>query len=89
MCGALYLASKFAEEYSYNYGDNLAAGLDISLETSDTFLKTQMIAEFENELTRYYTETVAEVQAADQFARQKQQEEYQRYRDIADGIIII
>jgi hypothetical protein len=89
MCGALYLASKFAEEYSYNYGENLAVGLDVSLETTDTYKKTQMIADFENELTRYYAETIAELEAADQVERQKQKEEYQRYMDIADGIIII
>ena len=89
LCGALYLASKFAEEYAYNYGDNLAVGLDVSLETSDSFKKTQMIADFENELTRFYAETVAELQAADQVERKKQREEYQRYLDIADGIIII
>jgi hypothetical protein len=89
MCGALYLASKFAEEYSYNYGENLAVGLDVSLETTDAYKKTQMIADFENELTRYYAETIAELEAADQVERQKQKEEYQRYMDIADGIIII
>ena len=89
LCGALYLASKFAEEYAYNYGDNLAVGLDVSLETSDSFRKTQMITDFENELTKFYAETVSELQAADQEIRRKQQEQYQYYKDIADGIIII
>ena len=88
-CGALYLASKFADEYSYNYGDNLAVGLDVSLETSDTFLKTQMIADFEAELTKSYAEVYKELEEADQEAKRKRQEEYQRYKDISDGIIII
>ena len=88
-CGALYLASKFADEYSYNYGDNLAVGLDVSLETSDTFLKTQMIADFEAELTKSYTEIYKELEETDQEAKRKRQEEYQRYKDISDGIIII
>jgi hypothetical protein len=84
MCGALYLASKFAEEYSYNYGDNLAVGLDVSLETSDSYKRTQMIADFEAELRAIY----AEEEAIIDLERQKQKEIYQRYQDISDGIII-
>ena len=89
LCGALYLASKYAEEYAYSYGDNLAVGLDVSLEVSDSYKKTQMITEFENELTKFYTETMLELETANQVERQKQKDEYQRYMDIADGIIII
>ena len=89
LCGSLYLASKFAEEYSYNYGDNLSAGLDVSLETSDAYLKTQMIADFQAELIRAYAEVYSEMEEADQELKRQKREEYQRYIDIADGIIII
>ena len=85
VCGATYLASEFAEEYSYNYGENLSIGLDVSLETSDTYRKTQMIADFEAELTKIYQE----LDEADQEVKRKQREEYQRYQDISNGIIII
>lgn len=88
-CGSLYLASKFADEYAYSYGENLEAGLDVSLEQSDTFLKTQMIAEFENELQRLYFTTCQEQQAASEFYNAKQREEWQRYQDIAAGIIVL
>jgi hypothetical protein len=48
-----------------------------------------MIADFEAELTRAYAEIYQELEEADQEVRRKQREEYQRYQDIADGIIII
>ena len=88
VCGATYLASEFAEEYSYNYGENLAAGLDVSLETSDSYKRTQMIADFEAELTKIYQDIYQDLEAADNEIKQQQQAEYQRYKDIADGIII-
>ena len=89
VCGATYLASEFAEEYSYNYGDNLAAGLDVSLETSDSYKKTQMITDFESELTKIYMDAYQDLEETNQERRRLQREEYQRYQDIADGIIII
>jgi hypothetical protein len=89
VCGATYLASEFAEEYSYNYGENLEAGLDVSLETSDSAKRTRMIAEFEQELTQIYTDIYAELDAAEAMERQQRQAEYQRYKDIADGIIFL
>ena len=84
-CGALYLASEFAEEYSYSYGDNLSAAFEANGLLSDADRKRQMIEDFQNELTRVYLE-VDEVERQKQT---KQKEEYQRYMDIIDGIIII
>jgi hypothetical protein len=89
VCGATYLASEFADEYSYNYGENLTAGLDVSLEDSDSFNKTKMIAAFEEELTKIYQEIYTDMQAVNDLERQQLQAEYQRYKDIADGIIIL
>ena len=83
------MASEFADEYSYNYGENLTAGLDVSLEDSDSFNKTKMIAAFEEELTKVYQEIYTDIQAANDLERQQLQAEYQRYKDIADGIIIL
>jgi hypothetical protein len=89
LCGALYLASKFANEYAYSYGENLDAGLEVSMEQSDSFRKTQMIADFENELQRLYFDTWAEQTQAAQLLSDKQREALQRYQNLADGIIII
>jgi hypothetical protein len=48
-----------------------------------------MIADFEAELTRAYSEIYQDLEEADQEIRRQQREEYQRYKDISDGIIII
>ena len=89
LCGALYLASKFANEYAYSYGENLDAGLEVSLVQSDSALKTQMITAFESELQRLYFDTWAEQTQANNLLSQQQRAEWERYQDIADGIIIL
>ena len=85
VCGALFLASEFAEEYSYDYGENLTASLDATLELSDDFKKQQMIASFQEELTKIYSDFVA----TDLYIDKQKREEYQTYQDIMDGIIIL
>ena len=85
LCGSLYTASQFAEEYSYDYGENLDAALDINVANSDEYRKHQMIAEFQDELTKIYTEMYLVNEAIDY---QKKQE-YEMYQNIMDGIIIL
>jgi hypothetical protein len=86
VCGALFLASEFAEEYSFDYGENLSTSLDVNdISESDTYRKHQMIAEFEEELSRIYYEFAV----ADNVIDKQKQEEYQRYQNIMDGIIIL
>lgn len=85
-CGALYLASKFSEEYSYDYGDGLNTALDVSLEgRSDEDRKQQMLKDFETELAKLYEEQEA-IQSEE---RENRQKAYQQQKDILDGIIII
>lgn len=83
--GALWNASTFAEEYAYNYGETLQVGLDVSLDSSMTNHKQQLIVDFEEELTKLYKE---QHEALSTEQRQKE-EEYQRIKDISDGIIVI
>jgi hypothetical protein len=85
LCGSLYTASQFAEEYAYDYGENLDAALDVNSATSDEFRKQQMILEFQEELTKIYTEMTL---ANDVIDYQKKQE-YESYQDIMNGIIIL
>ena len=85
LCGSLYTASQFAEEYSYDYGENLETSLDVNVEASDEFKKHQMIAEFQEELTKIYTEMALVNETIDY---QKKQE-YEMYQNIMDGIIIL
>ena len=85
VCGALFLASEFAEEYSYDYGENLSTSLDVNVENSDEYKKQQMITEFQEELTKIYYD-FAEVEST---INKQKQEEYQMYQDIMNGIIIL
>ena len=84
VCGALYLASEFAEEYSFDYGESLETSLDVN-NSSDEFKKHQMIAEFQEELTKIYCDMFAAETALDH----KKKQEYETYQDIMNGIIIL
>lgn len=85
VCGALFLASEFAEEYSYDYGENLDASLDVNGAVSDDYRKQQMIVEFQEELSKIYND----VAMAEVVADRQKREEYQVYQDIMNGIIIL
>ena len=85
VCGALFLASEFAEEYSYDYGENLDAALDVNVAGSDEFRKHQMIADFQEELTKIYTEMAL----ANEVIDYQKKQEYEMYQNIMDGIIIL
>lgn len=85
VCGALFLASEFAEEYAYDYGENLETSLDINTSASDDYKKQQMIAEFQEELSKIYSNFVE----VDQAINQQRRAEYETYQDIMNGIIIL
>jgi hypothetical protein len=85
LCGSLYTASQFAEEYSYDYGESLDTSLEVNVANSDEYRKQQMIAEFQEELTKIYTEFAIANETIDY---QKKQE-YERYQNIMDGIIVL
>jgi hypothetical protein len=84
-CGAIFLASEFAEEYSYDYGENLETSLDVNAGTADEYKKHQMIAEFQEELTKIYFDMAA----ANEVIDYKKKQEYETYQDIMNGIIIL
>ena len=85
VCGALFLASEFAEEYSYDYGENLEAALDVNVANADDFRKQQMILEFQEELTKIYTD----MHLATEIVDYQKKQEYEMYQDILNGIIIL
>ena len=88
VCGALYLASKFGDEYAYNYGENLDASLNVSMQNNQEKTKKQMMLDYQEELQKLYMETYEELNRPIEHT-EEEQEEYKRYQDIMDGIIII
>lgn len=97
LCGSLYTASQFAEEYSYSYGENLTASLEANLELDDQQLKTKMIQDFQDELLRTYQEVDLSPPFTPQSAirtpratiQSEQHLDYQTLMDISAGIIFI
>lgn len=87
--GALWNASLNAEEYAINYGDNLDASLNVSSLMSTEKSKKQMMLDYQAELQKIYFDTLDELDDLDSGYTKEQKEEFERYRDIADGIIII
>ena len=52
LCGSLWLASKYSEEFSYSYGDALAASLQANETTSEGLdYKHNLLTAFEQELS--------------------------------------
>lgn len=85
LCGSLYTASQFAEEFAYDYGENLEASLDVSVVASDEYKKHQMIADFQEELSKIYWD----MSQAEVIVDKQKKDEYQVYQNIMDGIIFI
>ena len=90
VCAAVWSASKYAEEYAYNYGENLDASIEATmLGVSDISRKSEMIANFQEELARAYQDTFKELDEMDYKERQKKKEENDYYKNLIDGIIVL
>ena len=87
--GSLWNASTYADEYAYNYGESLDAALNINYTENFKTTQEKVTESFKEELARLYMGVYDELDEIDQENKRKQQEEYQRYKDIADGIIVI
>jgi hypothetical protein len=85
-CGALFDASKFAEEYAYSYGESLTTNLDVNEESaSSEETRRQLTLSFQEEIAKLYMEK----QTCSDIEYKRKQEELRRINEIKDGIIII
>ena len=90
--GALWNASTYADEYAYNYGENVNIAIDVS--TNNEMITRKEIKKdfedsFKDELAKLYMGVYDDLDRANEVERKQKQEEYERVRDISDGIIII
>ena len=85
----MWNASQNAEEYAYNYGDNINAALDVSLTSSSEKDKQQLVIDYQEELKKIYFDTYKELDEADLEKKRKQKEEYEYLKDISDGIFCL
>lgn len=88
VCGALYLASQFAEQFAFDYGESLNAALEVNTTYSENYKRRQMITDFEQELTRAYANTEKDDED-NGFGAAAHNVTQQDYQDIIDGIIIV
>lgn len=54
VCGAIFNASKYADEYAFEYGEDIEIMLDVSKSTSLEDNYQELITEFENELNQTF-----------------------------------
>ena len=85
----MWNASQNAEEYAYNYGDNINAALDVSLASSSEKDKQQLVIDYQEELKKIYFDTYKELDEVDLEKKRKQKEEYEYLKDISDGIFCL
>lgn len=85
VCGATWLASKYSEEYSYNYGDSLDATFEANDSKSELDFRKQSIIDFQNEILNIEKEQ----QNYYEREQREKQEEYEYFADLCDGIIVI
>lgn len=79
------MASKFANEYSYSYGDNLAAVVETNIIDEVRLDRQSFIESFQNELLRVHQD----MRKADALEQQQKRQEQEFYQDILDGIIVL
>jgi len=56
VCGALWNASKHAEEFDFEFGDRIDSMIDVSSEVSEENYKNQLVIDFEDELKKVSSE---------------------------------
>ena len=61
LCGALYNASLNAEEFAYEFGEDLDTVVSVSAEASEANFKQQVMIDFEEELKRMAEESAKQV----------------------------
>ena len=82
VCGALWDASKFSEEYSYSYGDDLDATIEANNAAGELDLKHQLIQDFQNEMLKIKHEQ-------QNYYEMQRKDDYEYFADLRDGIIVI
>lgn len=87
--GSLWNASQHAEEYGYNYGEGLDAAFDVNIDGEAKSAADEWTRGFKEGLMQAYADAYAELDAQNDADSATRKAEYERYKDISDGIIII
>lgn len=83
ICGALWNASQSAEEYAYEFGEDVEVVKEINSQINPEQHKQQLIVNFQEELQKFFGEPPPSTQKQ----REQDKVQYQNYKAIMDGII--
>lgn len=91
VCGALFLASKYATTYAQEYGEQISNSVEVSSEAVMTpkQVRKQMVANFEEELNKIYIDKLKQDTKRDMedFHTKDEVDDYNFMKDICDGIL--
>lgn len=83
VCGATYFASQYAEEFAFEFGEDMKTTITVSQDSS-TSEKQQIVVDFEKELQKAF-DPLKQQRAA----MQKQQQNLTNYMYLHDGILVL
>ena len=83
ICGATYFASQYAEEFAFEFGEDMKTTISVSQDSSASE-KQQIVVDFEKELQKAF-DPLKEQRAA----RAKQQQNLTNYMYLHDGILVL
>lgn len=91
VCGALFLASKYATTYAQEYGEQISNSVEVSSEAVMTpkQVRKQMVTNFEEELNKIYISKLKQETKRDieEFHSKDEIDDYNFMKDIHDGIL--
>lgn len=87
VCGALWNASQNAEEFAFDYGEDIQSMVEVSSSSDSNYQKQQVMLNFQEELQKVFGSGVSAITQRSQPSNDAQKEQYKNMSYIRDGII--
>ena len=87
VCGALWNASQNAEEFAFDYGEDIQSMVEVSSSGDSNYQKQQVMLNFQEELQKVFGAGVSAITQRSQPSNDAQKEQYKNMSYIRDGII--
>ena len=87
LCGAVWSASKHAEEFAFDYGEDIQSMVEVSSSGNSNYQKQQVMLNFQEELQKVFGAGVSAITQRSQPSNDAQKEQYKNMSYIRDGII--
>ena len=87
VCGALWNASQNAEEFAFDYGEDIQSMVEVSSSGNSNYQKQQVMLNFQEELQKVFGAGVSAITQRSQPSNDAQKEQYENMSYIRNGII--